>query len=133
MYSQIDSSTDNIIMGGNSPARSDLRQNLLGLNSTSSHGATDYMPLDNRGHVDLTNDVERGTGTGSTVSSKPGTVSGDVDPFFVFKDDLLIKLKRMEDSLSHFVTLVHDTVRFFFVYSTFSYPIRLMYALILIN
>jgi hypothetical protein len=109
MYSQIDSSSD-AVMGGNSPARSDLRQNLLALNSTSSHGMqSDYIPLDSRGHVGVADDVEQG----HAPSSKAGA-SGDVDPFFVFKDDLLIKLKRTEDSLSHFVTLVHDTVRYFF-------------------
>lgn len=108
MYAQIDSSTD-VVMGGNSPVRSDLRQNLLALNSSSSHGPkSDYIPLEARGHVDVAEDLEQGGDTSARAAA-----AGDVDPFFVFKDDLLIKLKRMEDSLSHYVTLVHDTVRFF--------------------
>jgi hypothetical protein len=102
MYSQIDSSANGAIMGGSGAMdkRADLRQNLLSVNSHSLHGSgnsSDHLPLD----------VERGAVPAN------GAPAGDVDPFFVFKDDLLIKIKRTEDSLSHYVTLVHDTVRYF--------------------
>ena len=114
LYAQIDPSTE-AVMGGTTALdnRSDLRQNLLAMNSNSSHGAkSDYVPLETRGHADQVVDIEQGA---STPRGGGAGTAGDVDPFFVFKDDLLIKLKRTEDSLSHYVTLVHDTVRFFLI------------------
>jgi len=60
-----------------------------------------------------TDDHERGDiEQGPHVYSNSGTANGDdEDPFYVFKEDLLIKLELMEEGLDFYTKIVHDTVR----------------------
>jgi len=79
---------------------SELRKSLIGDNSVKKyHNGSD------QDHADL----EIGNGFDNHNSANGALMDSDDDPFYVFKEDLLIKLEMLDDGLERFDLIVQNT------------------------